>query len=71
MNFTGAGIKDWALAIIGNLFIVILVVRAVSHYAKAEWGALMTSVAAAIVLVGFIYFPDQVISILKTAWDKG
>lgn len=71
MDFTGSGIKEWVLAIVGNLFIVVLVVRMVSHYAKAEWGALMTSLAAAIVLVGFIYFPDDVISILKTAWGKG
>ena len=70
-DFTGAGVKGWILAIVGNLFIVLLVVRAVSHYARQEWGQLLTSLAFAIVLVGMIYFPDQVISILKTVWSKG
>lgn len=70
-DFTGAGIQKWVLAIVGNIFIIILVVRSVSYYAKAAWGELATNLAAAVVLVGMVYFPNDVISILKTVWQLG
>lgn len=66
---TGEGLKDAILVILGNIFIIILAVRAVSYYAKREWGDLITHVAAGILIAAIIYFPDQVVSLLKSLWS--
>lgn len=64
-NFDGSSILDWIKAIVGNLFIAILIVRTVGQYARSDWGEMMMSLGAAIGVVGVIYFPDQVIGLLK------
>ena len=68
MNFIGADFKDWVLIIAGNIFIIILVVRSVGHYAKKEWGELLGHILAAIVVGGLIYANDQSVALLKNAW---
>jgi hypothetical protein len=65
----GAQLKDWILAIAGNIFIVILVVRAVGYYAKKEWGELVTHVLMAVIIAGFVYFTDGTIVVLKQIWN--
>lgn len=66
---TGEGLKDAILIILGNLFIIILAARAVGYYAKREWGELITHVAAGVVIAAIIYFPDEVVSLLKSLWS--
>lgn len=66
----GADLKTWVLVIVGNIFIAVLAVRLLGHYAKREWGDLVTNLIAAVVLVGIIYFPDQFVSVLKLLWQK-
>lgn len=61
--------EEMALKIIGNIFLVVLVVRAFGAYFKKEWGDLATEVVFAVVLVGFIYFTDQSLGILKWLWN--
>ena len=60
---------ELALKIVGNIFIVVLVVRAFGAYLKKEWGDLVTELVFAVILAGFIYFTDQSIGILKLLWN--
>lgn len=62
-------IGQLVIKIVGNLFIIVLVVRAFSAYAKKAWGELITEIVVAIVLICFIYLTDQTIAILK--WIAG
>ena len=61
----GAAAKDWVLLIGGNVFIIILVVRGLAHYAKKEWGELIGFLGASIVVASFVYFPTQTIDFIK------
>lgn len=61
----GSSLKDWVLVFAGNIFIVVLAIRAVGHYAKREWGELVTSLLAAVFIAGVIYANDQTMTILK------
>lgn len=70
MNVTdGSSFKDWVLVIAGNIFIVILVFRALGHYAKKEWGELLTTVLAAVFIAGVIYANDQTMTLLKNIFN--
>lgn len=44
---TGSDLKTWVLLIAGNVFIIILVIRAITYYAKREWGELIGHFLAA------------------------
>lgn len=66
---TGDGLKDNVLIILGNIFIIILAARAVGYYAKREWGELVTHLVAGILIAAIIYFPDQVVGMLKSMWN--
>lgn len=61
--------EELALKIIGNIFLVVLVVRAFGAYLKKEWGDLITELIFAVILAGFIYFTDQMINVLKFLWN--
>jgi hypothetical protein len=65
---TGADLKDLVLLLAGNFFAMILTVRAVGHFARRDWGEFTAMIIAAIVVVGFVYFPDQSIGALKSVW---
>lgn len=64
----GTDFKNWVLLIAGNLFIVVLVVRAVGYYAKREWGELLGHMCAGIVVAGLVYATDGSIGLLQNAW---
>ncbi|MFI1621865.1 TcpD family membrane protein [Streptomyces lydicus] len=66
----GADLKTWVLVIVGNVFIAVLAIRMLGHYAKREWGDMVTSFIGAVILAGIIYFPDGFITLLKTLWQK-
>lgn len=65
---TGANFKDWVLVIAGNIFIAILVLRAIGHYFKREWGELFGHIAAGVLVGGLIYANNQTINVLKGFW---
>lgn len=67
-NFTGTDLKNWVLILAGNIFIIILVVRAVGYYAKREWGELIGHVLVAILIAGFIYANDATVTLLRNLW---
>lgn len=64
----GDAFKDWALAIIGNCALIVIAGRAVGYLAKQEWGAFITFAAAAVVVAGFVWAPDEAKTTLVGAW---
>ncbi|MBF6050153.1 hypothetical protein GO001_34125 [Streptomyces sp. NRRL B-1677] len=66
---TGDGLKKWVLVVAGNLFIAVLAARLVGCFMKKDWGEMITMFAAAVLVVGFVYFPDQTVELLKTIWQ--
>lgn len=66
---TGEGLQELVLSILGTFFIIILAARAVGYYAKREWGELITHLVAGVVIAAIIYFPDQVVGLLKSLWS--
>lgn len=65
---TGADFKDYVLFVGGNVFVAILVVRSIMHYAKKEWGALFGHIAAGVVVFGVIYANNVFLGILRSFW---
>ena len=65
---TGNAFKTWALLLVGNVFLVVLAVRAVGSWMKKEWGEFVALIVGAVVVVGFVYFPDQTILLLQNIW---
>lgn len=68
-GITGDAFKDWVIAIIGNVFMIILVVRSVGYYMKREWGELIGHLLVAVVVASIVYFPDQFIGLLQGVWN--
>lgn len=67
--FTGAEFTAWVIIVAGNVFIAILVVRMLSHYAKREWGDMLTNFLVAVFLAWIIYATDSFIAFLR--WVAG
>lgn len=63
--FTGAELKDYVIILAGNIFIVILIVRMISHYAKREWGELLTNFLIAVFIAWIVYSTDTFINFLR------
>lgn len=59
MTYTGQEILDWVIAIVGNLFLIVLVVKALQYFAKAEWGEFIGLLIAGVLLGSFIWMPEQ------------
>ena len=67
---TGADLKIWILAIAGNLFVVVLVVRGLGAFFKRDYGEMVTLFLSGVLLAGLIWFPDDAVSLLKAIWGK-
>ncbi|MEU8550965.1 hypothetical protein AB0C81_28975 [Streptomyces roseoverticillatus] len=67
---TGEGLKKWVLVVAGNLFIAVLAARMVGSFMKKDWGGMITMCAAAVLVVGFVWFPDATVELLKGIWQK-
>lgn len=61
--------SDLILKIIGNLFVVILVVRLVFAWLKRAYGEMISEIVVAIVIFGFVNFPDQSVQMLGWIWQ--
>ena len=68
MNLTGTGLRDAVLVVLGNVCIVIHAVRAVGYYARREWGEMVMHLVGGVLVAAVIYFPSQVVELLKSAW---
>ncbi|MGA5134479.1 hypothetical protein ACPCTO_32270 [Streptomyces olivoreticuli] len=67
---SGVQLKDWVITVAGNVFLIILIVRGIGHYAKREWGGLITHVMAGVVVAGFVYASDVTKTVLVDVWTK-
>lgn len=53
----------------GIIFLIVLIVRGLSIYAdKSKRGELITEALMGIVCVGFIFFPEALLTIFGTLW---
>lgn len=68
-GITGDAFKDWVIAILGNVFMIVLVVRSVGYYMKREWGELIGHLVIAVIVAAIVYFPDQFIGLLQGVWN--
>jgi hypothetical protein len=62
---SGADARNIALGIIGTFAIVVLAARALAAFADERYGKMVTLIIAAIPVIGFAYFPDVTVNILK------
>lgn len=62
---TGKGLSDWIVTVGQNVFVALFVVGAVRNFAKKAWGPFVTLFAAGALVAWIIYYPDQVVGILK------
>lgn len=70
MTFTGDALKSAILLVVGNAFIVVLAVRAFGHWAKREYGEFVGLIVSAVLVAGFVYFPDEAVNLLKNMWNS-
>jgi hypothetical protein len=64
----GAAFKDYVLVFAGNIFIVIMVVRAIMLYLKREWGGLFGHLAAGVLVFGLVYANNAAIAVMRGFW---
>lgn len=62
-----AGLKDWVLAIGGNIFIIVLVIRTVGAFTRDAWNEFIGTGFAAIFVAALVYTNANVIAALTTA----
>ncbi|MEU8580536.1 hypothetical protein [Streptomyces abikoensis] len=67
---TGAELQSWVLLVAGNIFLIVLAVRAIGHYAKREWGELLGHFVAGVVVAGFVFASDTSKAMLIAVWNK-
>lgn len=60
-----SGLKDWVIIVVGNLFIVLLLVRALGSWAKRDWGDLITNLVVAIVIGFLVYANDAAVALIQ------
>ena len=70
MNYTGNELLDWIIAIGGNLFIVIAVIRGLHYWGSEKYGALAGFLIAGVFVACFIWLNDATISFLKFVATK-
>ena len=64
-TITGADFKTWVLLVVGNILIVLIVVRLAGAFARKEWGEMIALLIASVVVGAFVWFPDGTIAVLK------
>ncbi|MEU5418395.1 hypothetical protein ACFY1P_24750 [Streptomyces sp. NPDC001407] len=67
---TGAELQNWVFLVAGNIFLIVLAVRAIGHYAKREWGELLGHFMAGVVVAGFVFASDSTKAMFIAIWNK-
>ena len=63
-------IKGIILGLCGTALIIILAIRALGYFANEKYGKFAGMAMAGVVVAGFVYFPDQLITMLKGLWSS-
>lgn len=58
-------LKNVVLGIVGNVVLIILVVRGASDYGRRDWGGLITNIIFGVIVGFFVWFNDQAVALLK------
>ncbi|MCE0459520.1 hypothetical protein [Curtobacterium flaccumfaciens] len=61
--------SDLILKILGNLVVLILVIRLVFAWLRRGYGEFVSEILVAVVIFGFVNFPDTAVSILSWIWQ--
>lgn len=61
--------SDLILKILGNLVVLILVIRLFFAWLRRGYGELITEIIVAVIIFGFVNFPDTAVSILGWIWQ--
>lgn len=69
-SYSGKGLKDYVLGLLGTFVGVIIAGRGFGHYAKNEKGEMIGAIALGVAIGGFCWFPDETVSFLKFLWHK-
>ena len=59
------GFKNQILTLVGVAFIIVIVVRMFTAYAKKNWGELVVEMVAIVFVGWFVWFPDSAIATIK------
>lgn len=62
---TGKTISDWIVTVAQNAFIALFAIGAVKNFSKKAWGAFVSLFVAGALVAWVIYYPDQVVTLLK------
>ena len=62
---SGTAVRNTILGIIGTFAVVVLAARSLAAFADERYGKLASLIAAAVPVMGFCYFPDATVGILK------
>lgn len=57
--------KNVVIGIVGNVVLIILVVRGAADYGKRDWGGLITNIIFGVIVGFFVWFNDQAVALLK------
>ena len=60
-----SGLKDFAIVVIGNLFIIILLIRVIGSWATRDYTDLFTNLVLAVVIAFLVYANDQAVALLQ------
>ncbi|MGW1976658.1 hypothetical protein [Streptomyces sp. NPDC001889] len=66
----GSSLASWIITIVGTLFGAVLAVRSLGHWARSEWGALVTHLIGAAIAAFAIFNTDKAIDVLSAIGDK-
>lgn len=58
-------IKNVIVGIVGNVILIILVVRGAADYGKRDWGGMLTNIIFGVIIGFFVWFNDQAVALLK------
>ncbi|MEU8516350.1 hypothetical protein AB0C76_32925 [Kitasatospora sp. NPDC048722] len=62
--------KTWGLLVVGNAFLLFCAFRLVGQFMKEEWGKMTSTIVAAVIVVGFVWFPDTAKTLLGDIFTK-
>jgi hypothetical protein len=61
--------SDVVLKVIGNLVVLVLAIRLFLAWLRKGYAEMVTEILAAVVIFGFINFPDQAVAIFTWVWN--
>lgn len=64
-TYSPSGINDYLLGAVGSILGILIASRALGHYSRKEYGEMITSVGAGLIVGAFCWFPSGTLAFLK------